>query len=130
MGVLSSGEYVMGGEVSAFESEFAEYIGGGEVVAVNSGTSALHLALLATGVGPGDEVITVPMTFVATAAAITYTGARPVFVDIDPASWTMDPRLVEEAITPHTRAIIPVHLHGRVAEMKAITEIADDMDFW
>jgi dTDP-4-amino-4,6-dideoxygalactose transaminase len=93
-------------------------------LAVNSGTSALHLALLAAGVGPGDEVITVSMTFVATTAAILYSGARPVFVDVDPVTWTMDPKLIEAAITPRTRAILPVHLHGLMADMGAIMEIA------
>jgi dTDP-4-amino-4,6-dideoxygalactose transaminase len=84
----------------------------------------LHLALLAAGVGPGDEVITVSMTFVATTAAILYSGARPVFVDVDPVTWTMDPRLIEAAITPRTKAILPVHLHGLMADMGAIMEIA------
>jgi dTDP-4-amino-4,6-dideoxygalactose transaminase len=122
--VLASGEYIQGRWVRAFEDEFADYCGGGTVVAVNSGTSALHLALLAAGIGPGDEVITVPMTFIATAAAIDYAGAKPVFVDIDPASWTMDPARIEGAITPPTKAIIPVHLHGRVADMEPILAVA------
>ena len=93
-------------------------------LAVNSGTSALHLALLAAGVGPGDEVITVSMTFVATTAAILYSGAKPVFVDVDPDTWTMDPSLIEAAITPRTKAIMPVHLHGLMADMDPIMEIA------
>jgi dTDP-4-amino-4,6-dideoxygalactose transaminase len=122
--VLASGEYIQGRCVRSFEHAFADYCGGGTVVAMNSGTSALHLALLAAGIGPGDEVITVPMTFIATASAIDYTGARPIFVDIDPATWTMDPARIEEAITPRTRAIIPVHLHGRVADMEPILAIA------
>ena len=91
---------------------------------VNSGTSALHLALLAADVGPGDEVITVSMTFVATTAAILYCGAKPVFVDVDPVSWTMNPALIEAAITPRTKAILPVHLHGLMADMDPIMEIA------
>lgn len=122
--VLRSGEYVLGSRVTAFEKEFAAYCGAEHAVALNSGTSALHLALLAAGIGPGDEVITVPMTFVATVAAICYTNATPVFVDIDEATWTMDPALIERAITPRTNAIIPVHLHGRLSDMAPIVEIA------
>jgi dTDP-4-amino-4,6-dideoxygalactose transaminase len=124
LAVLASGDYIQGREVAAFEAAFADYCGGGMAVAVNTGTSALHIALLAAGIGPGDEVITAAMTFIATAAAIDYTGARPVFVDIDPAAWTMDPALIEAAITPRTRAILPVHLHGRVADMEPILAIA------
>ncbi len=122
--VLKEGNYISGPEVEALEAKFAAYCGAGEAVAVNSGTSALHLALLALGVGPGDEVITVAMTFVATVAAVVYTGATPVLVDVDPDSWTMDVGALERAITPRTRAIIPVHLHGRLAEMEAILDIA------
>ena len=92
--------------------------------ALNSGTSALHLALLAAGIGPGDEVITVSMTFVATTAAILYCGAKPVFVDVDPITWTMDPGFIESAITPRTKAILPVHLHGLMADMDPIMELA------
>jgi dTDP-4-amino-4,6-dideoxygalactose transaminase len=122
--VLESGQYVLGEEVTAFEREFADYCGARYGIAVNSGTSALHLALLAAGIGPGDEVITVPFTFVATVAAIQYAGARPVFVDIDPCSLTMAPDQIEPAITPRTKAVVPVHLHGRPAEMESIVEIA------
>src|SRR6478672_10295437 len=96
--VLESGHYVLGPEVKAFEREFASYCDARYATGVNSGTSALHLALLAAGIGPGDEVITVSFTFVATAAAIEYVGATPVFVDIDPSSFTMDPALIEAAI--------------------------------
>ncbi|HUO55289.1 MAG TPA: DegT/DnrJ/EryC1/StrS family aminotransferase, partial [Rhodoblastus sp.] len=103
---------------------FAAYCDAPHCLAVNSGTSALHLALLAAGVGPGDEVITVSMTFVATAAAILYSGARPVYVDVDPVTWTMDPAKVAAAVTPRTRAILPVHLHGLMADMDPIIEIA------
>jgi dTDP-4-amino-4,6-dideoxygalactose transaminase len=122
--VLESGQFILGDEVAAFEGEFAAYCGAADCVGLNSGTSALHLALLAAGVGPGDEVITVPFTFVATVAAIHYSGATPVFVDIDPVSYTMDPRLLERAITTRTKAIIPVHLYGQPAKMDPILEIA------
>jgi dTDP-4-amino-4,6-dideoxygalactose transaminase len=121
---IESAQFVLGPEVAAFEERFASYCNVRHCLAVNSGTSALHLALLAAGVGPGDEVITVSMTFVATTAAILYSGARPVFVDVDPVTWTMNPSLIEAAITPRTRAILPVHLHGLMADMDAIMEIA------
>jgi len=122
--VLDSAAFVLGPEVAKFEEQFAAYSGARDGIAVNTGTSALHLALLAAGIGPGDEVITVPFTFVATVAAIRYTGARPVFVDIDPVSFTMDPAAVEAAITPRTRAIIPVHLYGQPADMDPIVRVA------
>lgn len=122
--VVGSGHFVLGPEVTAFEGRFAEYCRTAHCRAVNSGTSALHLALLAAGVGPGDEVITVSMTFVATTAAILYSGARPVFVDVDPVTWTMHPGSIEAAITPRTKAILPVHLHGLMADMDPIMEIA------
>jgi dTDP-4-amino-4,6-dideoxygalactose transaminase len=122
--VLESTQFVLGPEVAAFESEFAAYSGAQYAVGLNSGTSALHLALLAAGIGPGDDVITAPFTFVATVAAIDYTGARPVFVDIDPRSYTLDPALIEQAITPRTKAIIPIHLYGQPADMAPILEIA------
>jgi dTDP-4-amino-4,6-dideoxygalactose transaminase len=124
LGVLASGEYILGRNVKAFEEDFAAYCGGGECVAANSGTSALHLALLAAGVGRGDEVITTPNTFLATVSAIDYTGATPVFVDVDDRTGNIDPSLIEEKITPRTKAIVPVHLHGRVANMDPILEIA------
>jgi dTDP-4-amino-4,6-dideoxygalactose transaminase len=123
-GVLESCEFTLGREVVAFENEFATFCRTTHGIGVNSGTSALHLALLAAGVGPGDEVITVPFTFIATVSAVHYTGARPVFVDIDPETFTMDPARVEAAITPRTRAIIPVHLYGQPADMDLILEIA------
>ncbi len=122
--VLESGQFVLGARVEEFERDFAAYCGSRHAIAVNSGTSALHLALVSAGIGAGDEVITVPMTFVATVAAILYAGATPRFVDIDAATWTMDPAALEAAITPRTRAIMPVHLHGRVADMAPIVEIA------
>jgi dTDP-4-amino-4,6-dideoxygalactose transaminase len=122
--VMDNVQFVQGPEVEAFERRFARYCNVERCLAVNSGTSALHLALLAAGVGAGDEVITVSMTFVATTAAILYSGAKPVFVDVDPVSWTMNPDLIEAAITPRTKAILPVHLHGLMADMDPIMEIA------
>ena len=122
--VLDSTQFILGEEVVAFEREFAAYCGTTDAVGVNSGTSALHLALLAAGIGPGDEVITVPFTFVATVAAIEYAGARPVFVDIDPETYTMAPAAIGRAITPRTRAIMPVHLYGHAADMDPILDIA------
>jgi dTDP-4-amino-4,6-dideoxygalactose transaminase len=122
--VLDSCQFILGTEVAAFEQEFATYCGAEECIALNSGTSALHLALLAVGVGPGDEVITVPFTFVASVAAVVYTGARPVLVDIDPRSFTMEPAAIEAAITPRTKAILPVHLYGQPADMDPIMEVA------
>ncbi len=121
---LGSTQFVLGREVAAFEGKFASYCQADQAIGVNSGTSALHLALLAAGVGPNDEVITTPFTFIATVSAIDYTGARPVFVDIDPISFTIDPALIEAAITPRTKAIIPVHLYGQPADMDPILEIA------
>lgn len=123
-GVLEKGSFILGEEVAAFENEFASYCGARYAMGVNSGTSALHLALLAGGIGPGDEVITVSFTFVATIAAIRYCDARPVFVDIDPVSYTMDVPQIERAITKKTKAILPVHLYGQAADVDAILEIA------
>ncbi len=123
-GVLESCQFTLGSEVAAFEQEFAAYCQAQHGIGVNSGTSALHLALLAAGVGPGDEVITVPFTFVATVAAIHYSGAKTVFVDIDPRSFTMDINAIEAAITPRTKAILPVHLYGQAADMDPILDIA------
>lgn len=122
--VMEGCQFILGEEVESFEREFASYCRAEHAIGVNSGTSALHLALLAAGVKPGDEVITVSFTFVATAAAIRYAGARPVFVDVTPGSYTMDASLIERAITPRTRAIIPVHLYGQCADMEPILEIA------
>lgn len=124
LGVLESCQFTLGPEVAAFEQEFAHYSQAAFGVGVNTGTSALHLALLAGGIGPGDEVITVPFTFVATVSAIHYTGATPVFVDIDPVTFTMDPAAIEAAITPRTKALMPVHLYGQPADMDPILEIA------
>ena len=111
--VLANAQFILGPEVSAFEEEFSRYQNAAEAIGVNSGTSALHLALLAAGVGPGDEVITVPFTFIATAAAIGYAGARPVFVDIDPVTFNMDPARIEAAITPRTRRPGPTRIANR-----------------
>ena len=122
--VLESQHFVLGPNVKAFEEAFASYSNAKHAIGVNTGTSALHLALLAAGIGPGDEVITVPFTFVASVAAIVYCGATPVFVDIDPVSYTMDPKLIEAALTPRTKAILPVHLYGQMADMDPIMEIA------
>ncbi len=125
LNVLESTQFVLGKEVEAFEEEFADYCQVKQGVAVNSGTSALHLAFLAAGIGPGDEVITVPNTFIATIAAIRYTGAIPIFVEIDPISYTMDPIKIEAAITGRTKAICPVHLFGQMADMDPIMDIAE-----
>ncbi len=122
--IVRSGNYVLGPHNEAFERGFSAYCGVAHAVAVSSGTAALQLALLAAGIGPGDEVITVPMTFVATIAAIQAVGAIPRLVDIDADTWTMDCRLLESAITARTRAIVPVHLHGRLADMSSIVAIA------
>lgn len=124
LGVMERAEYVLGPAVSSFEQAFADYCECKHAVAVNSGTSALHLALLAAGVGPGDEVITVSATFVATVAAILYTGATPVLVDIDPETLGMSVEQCEAAITPRTKAIIPVHLHGLPVDLEPLVSLA------
>ena len=123
-GVLDSCQFTLGSEVAAFEKEFAAYCQSEQGIGVNTGTSALHLAMLAAGIGPGDEVITVPFTFVATVSAVHYTGAKAVFVDIDPKTFTIDATQIEKAITPRTKAIVPVHLYGQPADMDPILEIA------
>jgi dTDP-4-amino-4,6-dideoxygalactose transaminase len=122
--VVDKNAFAGGPFVAEFESDFARYCGTPHAVGVGNGTDALWVALLALGIGRGDEVITVPMTFMATAEAITYTGAKPAFVDIHPESYTMDPARIEAAITPKTKAIIPVHLFGQCADMDPILEIA------
>jgi dTDP-4-amino-4,6-dideoxygalactose transaminase len=124
IGVLGSTQFVLGSAVLAFEQAFAPYCQAEHAVGVSNGTSALHLALLAAGIGRGDEVITTPFTFIASVSAIDYTSARPVFVDIDPASFAIDPAKIEAAITSRTKAILPVHLYGRPADMDPILEIA------
>jgi len=123
--VLRSGMVAQGPEVAAFESEFAEhFVQGRPTVAVNSGTAGLHLGLLAAGVGAGDEVIVPSFTFAATGNSVALTGATPVFVDIEPETFTLDPAAVEAAITPRTRGILPVHLYGHPARMRELEEIA------
>lgn len=128
--VLATSQFILGKEVEAFEEEFARYLGVRHAVGVNSGTSALYLVLLALGVGPGDEVITVSQTFIATVEAICWTGARPVFVDIEEKTYTLDPARLEAVITKKTKGIIPVHLYGHPADMDPILEIAQRRNLW
>ena len=125
MAVLESGQLAQGPVVEAFEREFARWCGVEHAVAVNSGTAALHLVMLAHGIKEGDEVITSPFTFVASANAALFAGARPVFVDIEPLTFCLDPERVEAAITPRTRAIMPVDLYGHPAAIPELREIAD-----
>jgi dTDP-4-amino-4,6-dideoxygalactose transaminase len=124
--VLRSGMIAQGQRVADFEQAFAEYNGVDHAVAVNSGTAALHAALLAHGIGKGDEVITSPFSFVATANSVLFTGATPVFADIEPEAFILDPGLVAEKITPRTKAIMPVHLYGHPADMDAMRDLAED----
>lgn len=124
LGVLDSGHLAQGPKVREFEEAFAKWTDTKYGIAVSSGTTALHVALLAHGIGPSDEVITTPFSFIASANCILYTGARPVFVDIEPNYFLLNPDKIEEAITPRTKAIIPVHLFGQIADMDAIAEIA------
>jgi perosamine synthetase len=124
--VLRSGMIAQGWEVYSFEREFADYVGVKHGVAVSSGTAALDIALKALGIGSGDEVITTPFTFIASANSILYQGAKPVFADIDPKTFNLDPACVNECITSRTKAILVVHLYGQPADMKAFTEIAGD----
>jgi dTDP-4-amino-4,6-dideoxygalactose transaminase len=126
--VADSTRYALGPEVTDFEERFAAYVGTDHCVAVNSGTSALHLALITAGVGHGDEVITVPMTFIATTWAISYVGATPVFVDVEPATLTMDTEQVEARITARTKAILPVHLYGQPADLSPLLDIGRRYD--
>jgi len=123
-GVFESGAFINGPNVKALEGEIAAYVGAKHGVGLNSGTDALHLALRALDIGPGDEVITTPFTFVATTEAIGIVGAKPVFVDIDPRTYNIDPAQIEQAITPRTRAILPIHLYGYPAPMHEIMAIA------
>lgn len=122
--VLRHSSFILGSEVEQFEAAFASYLNVSACVSVNSGTAALHLVLKALEIGPGDEVITVPNTFIATAEAISAVGARPVFVDVDPVSYTMDPTQVEKAVSRRSRAILPVHLYGQPADLDPLLDIA------
>ncbi len=125
MRVLRSGRLVQGQEVAAFEEEFAAVVGGRNCVAVNSGTSALHLGLLAAGIGPGDEVVVPSFTFAATANAVAMTGAKPVFADIEPDTFCLDPDAVAAAVTSRTAAVIPVHLYGHPAPWDGLSDVAE-----
>jgi len=122
--VLESGQLAQGPVVAEFEAAFARWIGVKHAVAVSSGTAGLHLALLAHGIGTGDEVITTPFTFIASANSVLFTQARPVFADVEPNTFCIDPTLVERAITPRSRAILPVHLYGHPAAMPELADIA------
>ena len=124
LAVFESSEFVLGRAVADFEATFAAWIGTQRALGVNSGTSALHLALLVAGVGPGDEVVTTPMTFIATAAAVDYCGATPVFVDVESDTLLLDPRSIEARISARTKVILPVHLHGLPADLDPMVEIA------
>lgn len=128
--VLPTGRYVLGPNVSAFEEEFAAYCHSRFSIGISSGTEALHLALEALGIGPGDEVITVSNTYVATAFAVSYTGATPVFVDVDPRTFNMTAELVADKITSRTRGLIPVHLYGHPVDMDPIMELARQHGLW
>ncbi len=122
--VLNHGQYIMGPEVAELEKRLAEYVGVRHAIGISDGTTALQVAMMALGIGPGDEVITTPFTFIATAETVSLLGATPVFVDIDPDTCNLDANLLEAAITPRTRAIIPVSLYGQCADMEAINAIA------
>ncbi|MBW7996243.1 MAG: DegT/DnrJ/EryC1/StrS family aminotransferase [Candidatus Glassbacteria bacterium] len=126
--IIASSGFILGREVAEFEQAFASYQGVNHCLGTSNGTTALHLALHACGIGPGDEVITVPNTFAATAEAIIHCGAKPVFVDVDPDSYLMEPSLLERAVTSKTRAVVPVHLHGAMAPLEDIQRIAESND--
>lgn len=123
-GVTTQAQFILGPAVERFEKVFATYLGRQHCVGLNNGTSALHMALQALDIGPGDEVITTPHTWISTSWAISYVGARPVYVDIDPATYNIDPARIERAITPRTKAILPVHLYGQACDMDALSDIA------
>src|SRR5215471_4369203 len=115
--------FCLGPDVAQFEKDFAKFVGAEHCVGFNSGTSALHVALLMLGVGAGDEVVTTPFTFVATSWAISYVGAKPVYVDVDDATFNLDPKLLERAITPRTKAVMPVHLYGQPFDVDAVDAV-------
>src|SRR5258705_805706 len=121
---LDNCSFCLGPDVAQFEKDFARFCGADQCVGFNSGTSALHVAMLLLQVGPGDEVITTPYTFVATSWAISYVGARPVYVDIEDTTFNLDPNLVERALTSNTRAILPVHLYGHPADLDGLLDIS------
>ena len=123
--VIESGQYILGKEVSAFEHEIAQYLHVDHAVGCASGTDALMVSMMALGIGPGDEVVTTPFTFAATVETIVLLGAKPIYVDIDPQTFNIDPTKLEEAITNKTKAIIPVHLYGQTADMDTIMAIAN-----
>jgi len=124
--VMSRAQFILGPAVERFEGAFARYVGRKHCVGLNSGTSALHMTLAACDIGPGDEVITTPHTWISTSWAVSYVGAKPVFADIDPVTYNVDPELVEKAITPQTKAILPVHLYGQACDMTALCRIAEE----
>jgi dTDP-4-amino-4,6-dideoxygalactose transaminase len=123
--VVRSSQFILGPAVQRFERDFADYVGAKHCIGLNNGTSALHMALIACGVGRGDEVITTPHTWISTAWAISYVGAKPVFVDIDAKTYNLDPALVERAITPRTKAVLPVHLYGQAADVVTLRALCD-----
>jgi dTDP-4-amino-4,6-dideoxygalactose transaminase len=123
--VIEDSAFILGPAVEHFENHFAQYIGVPYCIGLNNGTSALHMALQACDIGPGDEVITTPHTWISTSWAISYVGARPVYVDIDPVTYTLDPARVEQAITPRTRALLPVHLYGQAADLEPLCRLAE-----
>ena len=128
--VVSGSQFILGPAVERFEASFARYLGVPNCIGVNNGTSALHLALLACGIGPEDEVITTPLSWISTTWAISYAGAKPVFVDVDPHTLALDPACVEAAITPNTKAILPVHLYGQSADLPALSDLAERHGLW
>jgi perosamine synthetase len=128
--VVLSGQFVSGGKVAEFEKEFAEFIGVSDAAAVNSGTAALHVALAVLGVGPGDEVIVPPITFMSTVTAVLHQNAKPIFADIDPTTFCISPADIRRRITPRTRAIIPVHLFGNASDMGGVMELAEEFNLF